>query len=120
MKKILGIMVLGLLWCNSSNAGTLEEDWARDVVISQEGRMKCADYAHQSGSFIGEDFTICMTQFREMDNARIERREATRNQKCKAARKKNSSTSGSAALSNVENFLLGAMGQLSEDIACGY
>ena len=94
--------------------------WARDTEIYMEGINKCRDYAHQSGSYISEDFLMCTEKFREMDDARIQRREAARNQKCKAAREKNSSTSGSAALSNVENFLLGAMGQLSEDIACGY
>ena len=31
MKKILGIVVLGLLLTNNTNAGTLEEDLARDT-----------------------------------------------------------------------------------------
>jgi|SaaInlV_165m_DNA_1040744.scaffolds.fasta_scaffold309424_2 hypothetical protein len=35
------------------------------------------------------------------------------------AKETNSNSSGSAGLSNAENFLLGMMGQLSEDIACG-
>ena len=120
MKKLLSILVLGLLLTNNTNAGTLEEDWARDTEIYMEGIKKCQEYAQQSGSWNSEQFTMCTTKFKEMDNARIKRREAVRNQKCKAARETNSNTSGSAGLSNAENFLLGMMGQLSEDIACGY
>ena len=120
MKKLLGIVVLGLLWCIISFAGTLKEDWARDTEIYIEGIKKCGDYAKRSGSYNSEEYNSCTTKFKELDDARIQRREHARDQKCKAAREKNSNTTGSASLSNAENFLLGMMGQLSEDMACGY
>jgi len=120
MKKLLGILVLGLLWCNISFAGTLKEDWRRDAEIYMEGINKCSDYAGRSGSYNSEEYWICVKKFKELDNARIQRREHARDQKCKVAREKNTNTTGSTSLSNAENFLLGAMGQLSEDMACGY
>ena len=78
MKKLLGIIVLGLLLTNNTNAGTLEEDWARDTEIYMEGIKKCQEYAQQSGSWNSEQFTMCTTKFKEMDNARIKRREAAK------------------------------------------
>jgi len=118
INKILVTLVLLLLLNSSSNA---EETWKKDAQIYMKGTRQCSEvYAYRSGSYNEDDFFECVNTFKAMDNARIEARENSNKEKCEAARRKNANTKGSTSLSNAENFLLGVLGEASEDMACGY
>ena len=116
MKKTFLFILLNLI---ISNGVLAEEDWKKDAQIYMKGIRQCSEvYAHRSGSYNEDDYWECVNTFKTMDNARIEARENAKKEKCEAARKKNANTKGSTSLSNVENFLLGVLGGLSEDMAC--
>jgi len=58
MKKLLGILVLGLLLSNSAYAMTYEEYWEGQTERLIDSRRICAEEAHKSGSFNSEIFKL--------------------------------------------------------------
>ena len=51
MKKLLGIVVLGLLWCNISFSADLKKNWNKYVNAYYEGHSECRNEWSSIGNF---------------------------------------------------------------------
>ena len=121
MKKTFFFLLINLILIPNLKAGSLQEDWAKDIEIYQAGVRQCADvYAQKSGSFNSEHYRECVDEFNRLNNARIEARELARKNRCDSMRQKIESTRNYSAGSDVGNFLMGMLNSYMEDEACGY
>ena len=118
MKKLLGILVLGLLLSNSAYAMTYEEYWEGQTERLIESRRICAEEAHKSGSFNSEIFKLCNAAADEVEEIRYENFKKGKAQKCASVRARIESTKGQSAGSDSANFLMGMLNAYMEDEAC--
>ena len=118
MKKLLGIVVLGLLLSGNAYAMTEEEYWDSHGKRYIESRRVCAEEAKKSGSFDSEIFRSCNAAWDEVEKIRLEMITKRKAQKCASVRARIESTKGQSAGSDSANFLMGMLNAYMEDEAC--
>ena len=119
MKKLLGIVVLGLLLSGNANAMTEDEYWETYGERMIENSNYCiAESERISGSFNSELFHQCRDAYQEADEIRLEMIRKNKEQRCSAMRQKIENNKNYSAGSDAANFLMGMLNAYMEDEAC--
>ena len=118
MKKLLAIVVLGLLLSGNAYTMTLEQYWEGQTKRLIESRQVCAEEAHKSGSYNSEIFTLCNAAADEVEEIRYENFKKGKAQKCASIRARIENTKGQSAGSDSANFIMGMLNAYMEDEAC--